>query len=238
MIQKSHYCYKKRFMLLSTSRWRHLRPRHGGPCSESGRLFLLQHREGLPLHWRWWIRTKVQPDQVWIWLPGGLPLTAVQIQDSCEFIPLSSMTTTLVLISFVSYGPLNPVMWSIHNVSHNFEKQKNTNIWFYVNKIDNDNNNNTYFILFPKCHSSHQDKAQPETQASVFGDVAFNALLALDDPSAMSLVRQPGSDGFRLDSTALFQVGTTMLFLNRQWRYNSNEIKTEKCQLFMQTSYG
>lgn len=40
----------------------------------------------------------------------------------------------------------------------------------------------------------------------MFGDVSFNALLAVDDPSAMSLVRQPGSDGFRLDSTAMFQV--------------------------------
>lgn len=52
----------------------------------------------------------------------------------------------------------------------------------------------------------HQDKAQPETQARAFGDVSFNAVLAIDDPSAMSLVRQPGSDGFRLDSTAMFQV--------------------------------
>lgn len=51
-----------------------------------------------------------------------------------------------------------------------------------------------------------QDKAQPETQARAFGDVGFNAALAVDDPSAMSLVRQPGSDGFRLDSTAMFQV--------------------------------
>ncbi|KAG8007986.1 FRAS1-related extracellular matrix protein 2 [Nibea albiflora] len=56
------------------------------------------------------------------------------------------------------------------------------------------------------------DKAQPETQARAFGDVAFNALLAVDDPSAMSLVRQPGSDGFRLDSTAMFQVAA-----GREW---------------------
>lgn len=51
-----------------------------------------------------------------------------------------------------------------------------------------------------------QDKAQPDTQARVFGSVSFNALLAVDDPEALSLVRQPGSDGFRLDSTPLFQV--------------------------------
>ncbi|CAB1418214.1 unnamed protein product [Pleuronectes platessa] len=56
------------------------------------------------------------------------------------------------------------------------------------------------------------DKAQPETQARVFGDVSFNAALAVDDPSAMSLVRQPGSDGFRLDSTAMFQVAA-----GREW---------------------
>ncbi|XP_035998935.1 FRAS1-related extracellular matrix protein 2a [Fundulus heteroclitus] len=56
------------------------------------------------------------------------------------------------------------------------------------------------------------DKAQPETQARVFGEVSFNAVLAIDDPSALSLVRQPGSDGFRLDSTAMFQVAA-----GREW---------------------
>lgn len=63
------------------------------------------------------------------------------------------------------------------------------------------------FILF-FCVELHplQDKAQPETQARSFGSVAFNALLAVDDSEALALVRQPGSDGFRLDSTALFQV--------------------------------
>ncbi|MGH0174903.1 UNVERIFIED_CONTAM: hypothetical protein FKN15_072671 [Acipenser sinensis] len=56
------------------------------------------------------------------------------------------------------------------------------------------------------------DKAQPETQARTFGDVRFNALLAVDDPEALSLVRQPGSDGFRVDSTAFFQVAA-----GREW---------------------
>uniref|UniRef100_A0A3B3VP78 Uncharacterized protein n=2 Tax=Poecilia latipinna TaxID=48699 RepID=A0A3B3VP78_9TELE len=56
------------------------------------------------------------------------------------------------------------------------------------------------------------DKAQPETQARVFGDVSFNAVLAVDDPSAVSLVRKSGSDGFRLDSTAMFQVAA-----GREW---------------------
>ena len=51
-----------------------------------------------------------------------------------------------------------------------------------------------------------QDKAQPETQARSFGSVAFEAYLAVDDPAALALVRQPGSDGFRMASSALFQV--------------------------------
>ncbi|XP_037631902.1 FRAS1-related extracellular matrix protein 2b [Sebastes umbrosus] len=56
------------------------------------------------------------------------------------------------------------------------------------------------------------DKAQPETQARSFGNVAFNAFLAVDDPGALTLVRQPGSDGFRIDSSALFQVSS-----GREW---------------------
>uniref|UniRef100_A0AAR2KAS0 Cadherin domain-containing protein n=1 Tax=Pygocentrus nattereri TaxID=42514 RepID=A0AAR2KAS0_PYGNA len=56
------------------------------------------------------------------------------------------------------------------------------------------------------------DKAQPETQARTFGSISFNALLAVDDPQALALVRQPGSDGFSLDSTALFQVSA-----GREW---------------------
>uniref|UniRef100_A0A674MYU8 FRAS1 related extracellular matrix 2b n=1 Tax=Takifugu rubripes TaxID=31033 RepID=A0A674MYU8_TAKRU len=56
------------------------------------------------------------------------------------------------------------------------------------------------------------DKAQPETQARSFGSVAFKAFLAVDDPGALALVRQPGSDGFRMDSSALFQVSA-----GREW---------------------
>ncbi|XP_076002015.1 FRAS1-related extracellular matrix protein 2b [Genypterus blacodes] len=56
------------------------------------------------------------------------------------------------------------------------------------------------------------DKAQPETQAQSFGSVAFKAFLAVDDSGALALVRQPGSDGFRMDSSALFQVST-----GREW---------------------
>ncbi|XP_071780835.2 FRAS1-related extracellular matrix protein 2b [Centroberyx gerrardi] len=56
------------------------------------------------------------------------------------------------------------------------------------------------------------DKAQPETQARSFGNVAFNAFLAVDDAGALALVRQPGSDGFRMDSSALFQVSA-----GREW---------------------
>ncbi|XP_021508034.1 FRAS1-related extracellular matrix protein 2 [Meriones unguiculatus] len=56
------------------------------------------------------------------------------------------------------------------------------------------------------------DKAQPETQATSFGDILFNAKLAVDDPEAVLLVNQPGSDGFKVDSTPLFQVA-----LGREW---------------------
>ncbi|KAA0722212.1 FRAS1-related extracellular matrix protein 2 ECM3 -like protein [Triplophysa tibetana] len=56
------------------------------------------------------------------------------------------------------------------------------------------------------------DKAQPETQATAFGNVPFDAFLALDTPGALSLVRQPGSDGFTLSSSPLFQVAA-----GREW---------------------
>nr|XP_023681767.1 FRAS1-related extracellular matrix protein 2-like [Paramormyrops kingsleyae] len=56
------------------------------------------------------------------------------------------------------------------------------------------------------------DRAQPETQAWSFGSVDFSAVLAVDDPDALPLVRQPGSDGFQLDSSALFQVSS-----GREW---------------------
>ncbi|XP_059819449.1 FRAS1-related extracellular matrix protein 2-like [Hypanus sabinus] len=50
------------------------------------------------------------------------------------------------------------------------------------------------------------DKAQPESQAPVFSNVFFDAKLAVDEPDALPLVKQPGSDGFSLASAALFQV--------------------------------
>ncbi|XP_051993005.1 FRAS1-related extracellular matrix protein 2-like isoform X2 [Xyrauchen texanus] len=56
------------------------------------------------------------------------------------------------------------------------------------------------------------DKAQPETQATSFGNVQFDATLALDTPGALPLVRQPGSDGFTLSSSPLFQVAA-----GREW---------------------
>uniref|UniRef100_UPI00398EB886 FRAS1-related extracellular matrix protein 2-like isoform X2 n=1 Tax=Pristiophorus japonicus TaxID=55135 RepID=UPI00398EB886 len=49
------------------------------------------------------------------------------------------------------------------------------------------------------------DKAQPESQAPVFGNVRFDARLAIDVPNALPLVKQPGSDGFSLASAPLFQ---------------------------------
>ncbi|XP_058132901.1 LOW QUALITY PROTEIN: FRAS1-related extracellular matrix protein 2 [Dasypus novemcinctus] len=56
------------------------------------------------------------------------------------------------------------------------------------------------------------DKAQPETQATSFGNVPFNAKLAVEDPEAAVLVDQPGSDGFQVDSAPLFQVSP-----GREW---------------------
>ena len=51
-----------------------------------------------------------------------------------------------------------------------------------------------------------QDKEQPDTEDDNLNSVPFNAVLAIDDPSAASLAEQPGADGFRMDSTPLFQV--------------------------------
>uniref|UniRef100_A0A8C5DN43 Calx-beta domain-containing protein n=1 Tax=Gouania willdenowi TaxID=441366 RepID=A0A8C5DN43_GOUWI len=56
------------------------------------------------------------------------------------------------------------------------------------------------------------DKAQPETQAPAFGDVSFQATLAQDTAGALPLIRQPGSDGFTLSSSPLFQVAA-----GREW---------------------
>ncbi|KAK7930559.1 hypothetical protein WMY93_006954 [Mugilogobius chulae] len=56
------------------------------------------------------------------------------------------------------------------------------------------------------------DKAQPETQATKFGDVAFRATLAYETPGALPLIKQPGSDGFTLSSSPLFQVAA-----GREW---------------------
>ena len=51
-----------------------------------------------------------------------------------------------------------------------------------------------------------QDKEQPDTEDHDLNSVPFNAALAIDDPAANDLAEQPGADGFRMDSTPLFQV--------------------------------
>ncbi|KAK9398840.1 FRAS1-related extracellular matrix protein 2 [Crotalus adamanteus] len=56
------------------------------------------------------------------------------------------------------------------------------------------------------------DKAQPDTQAKRFGNMAFHAKLAVDHIDGYPLVKQPGSDGFSLLSTPLFQVA-----VGREW---------------------
>ncbi|XP_053556187.1 FRAS1-related extracellular matrix protein 3 [Bombina bombina] len=76
--------------------------------------------------------------------------------------------------------------------------------------------NNEYGCLADSSTLLHRfkilDKAQPETQARLFGDVPFDAKLAMDNPDALPLSRQPGSDGFSLSSSALFQVSA-----GREW---------------------
>lgn len=62
------------------------------------------------------------------------------------------------------------------------------------------------------CRLKILDKAQPETQATTFGNVKFDASLALDTPGSLPLVQQPGSDGFTLSSSPLFQVAA-----GREW---------------------
>ncbi|XP_068606888.1 FRAS1-related extracellular matrix protein 3 [Brachionichthys hirsutus] len=56
------------------------------------------------------------------------------------------------------------------------------------------------------------DKAQPETQAPAFGDVSFQATLAQDMLGGQTLTKQPGTDGFTLSSSPLFQVAA-----GREW---------------------
>ncbi|XP_013413797.1 FRAS1-related extracellular matrix protein 2-like [Lingula anatina] len=56
------------------------------------------------------------------------------------------------------------------------------------------------------------DKGAPNTISPTFRDIPFNARLAVDDPSAVNLVLQPGSDGFSLDAKPLFKVDS-----GRQW---------------------
>ncbi|GCB80094.1 hypothetical protein scyTo_0018014 [Scyliorhinus torazame] len=56
------------------------------------------------------------------------------------------------------------------------------------------------------------DRAQPESQAPTFGNVPFDAKLAIDAPDALPLVKQPGSDGFSFASAPLFQVAA-----GREW---------------------
>ncbi|KAL8593533.1 hypothetical protein ACOMHN_048747 [Nucella lapillus] len=56
------------------------------------------------------------------------------------------------------------------------------------------------------------DKGASFTEVGNFQDVPFQALLASDDPSALSLFTQPGADGFSMDCRPLFQVDS-----GREW---------------------
>ncbi|TMS23982.1 FRAS1-related extracellular matrix protein 2 [Larimichthys crocea] len=61
------------------------------------------------------------------------------------------------------------------------------------------------------------DKAQPDTQATAFGDITFKATLAQDTPGGLALARQPGSDGFTLSSSPLFQVCVFSKYSRFMW---------------------
>ncbi|CAM1309444.1 FREM2 (predicted) [Pycnogonum litorale] len=58
------------------------------------------------------------------------------------------------------------------------------------------------------------DKTSPDSVVKNFRGIPFNAVLAVDDPQDDThlLLNQPGSDGFHLDSDALFKVS-----YGRQW---------------------
>uniref|UniRef100_H2XQA4 Uncharacterized protein n=4 Tax=Ciona intestinalis TaxID=7719 RepID=H2XQA4_CIOIN len=56
------------------------------------------------------------------------------------------------------------------------------------------------------------DKEQPDTQDTEANNVPFNAKLAIDDNEALQIVRQAGTDGFRMDSAPLFSVT-----VGREW---------------------
>ncbi|XP_038062968.1 extracellular matrix protein 3-like [Patiria miniata] len=60
------------------------------------------------------------------------------------------------------------------------------------------------------------DRGAPDTITPRFSGIPFNAALAIDDPTALDLVRQSGADGFRMSSDPLFQVSS-----GRQWYVHS-----------------
>nr|XP_039265536.1 FRAS1-related extracellular matrix protein 2-like [Styela clava] len=56
------------------------------------------------------------------------------------------------------------------------------------------------------------DKEQPDTQQKDMNSVGFDAKLAVDDPEALPIVQQSGTDGFRMASRPLFTVTS-----GREW---------------------
>lgn len=82
------------------------------------------------------------------------------------------------------------------------------------------------FLIFLCVCAVLQDKAQPETQATSFGDVSFKATLAQDTPGALSLIRQPGTDGFTLSSSPLFQVCIILRY--KMFIYGGPKLKKQK----------
>ncbi|XP_076446552.1 LOW QUALITY PROTEIN: extracellular matrix protein 3-like [Babylonia areolata] len=84
----------------------------------------------------------------------------------------------------------------------------------YIPKYDPDNQEYGCIAETPNLQYTFKilDKGAPFTEVQNFQDIPFQAVLASDDPSALPLVQQSGSDGFSMDCTPLFQVDA-----GRQW---------------------
>ncbi|XP_033743920.1 LOW QUALITY PROTEIN: extracellular matrix protein 3-like [Pecten maximus] len=73
------------------------------------------------------------------------------------------------------------------------------------------------------------DLRDPHTVDESFDGIPFNARMAKGDPSARDLLRQPGADGFSVDTKPLFQVDPgRMWFLHAVFSMGSNDNSVQK----------
>ncbi|XP_076321017.1 FRAS1-related extracellular matrix protein 2-like [Tachypleus tridentatus] len=82
----------------------------------------------------------------------------------------------------------------------------------YIPKYNPDNNEYGCVAESPNLLHTFKiiDRGSPSTVKNHFRNVSFNAVLAVDDvePEVANLKNQPGADGFRFDSSPLFQVSS------------------------------